>query len=299
MRFELHQLRYFVAVAHHRSFTKAALEHHIAQPSISQQIKYLEGEIGGRLFDRIGNRVFLTTLGEVLLVHAQNILAQLETAEVELREALGTSKGRVVAGSLQITGAHVLPSVLSEFRVKYPGIEVMLREETTAGLLSITKQGLTDISLMSLPIQDSELLVEPLLVEDLWIALPSDHPLAERTEPLALADLAGEPFILMKEGNGFRDVTLGACHRAGFVPHVVFESGNIETIQALVGVGLGISMVPQMARRKDSGTVFRELAAPTPTRTLVLVRRKDRYFSAAARAFRDCMVEVCERMNRQ
>lgn len=283
---ELHHLRYFVAVARTGSFTRAAELSHVAQPSLSQQIRRLEAELGGPLFDRTGGRVRLTPLGEALLPRAERILAEAEAAVREAQELLGLKRGRVVVGTTPISGAHLLPPVVAAFRQRYPGVAVALREESTATLVELTRRGEVDLSLVTLPVRDPDLEAVPLITEDLLLAVPPGHPLAE-AEEVPLGAVAGEPFLLLKEGMGFRNVALAACAAAGFRPEPVFESSYMDTLLALVAVGMGVTLVPRLAARGDGDPAprFVELAPPRPTRTLGLVWRRQGHLSPATRTF--------------
>lgn len=289
---ELHHLRYFEAVARLGSFTKAAAEQHVAQPSLSQQIRRLEEELGAPLFDRTG-RVRLTPVGEALLPRARRILAETETAVHEVQEFLGMRRGRVVVGTTPISGSYLLPPVLAEYRRRHPDVSVTLREEATAVLVELTRRGEVDVSLVTYPVNDPELQVVPLLTEDLLLAVPRGHRVQyEQSVPLSVA--AGEPFILLKEGMGFRYVALESCASAGFTPKVVFESSHMETVQSLVAVGMGVALVPRMTavRDRSPAPVFLELSDPRPTRTLGLAWRRERYMSGAARTFLNLMQQI-------
>lgn len=283
---ELHHLRYFVAVAREGSFTKAAQLHHMAQPSLSQQIRRLEEQLGAPLFDRTGGRVRLTPVGEALLPRAERILADVEAASREVQEFLGLRRGQVVVGTTPITGSHILPPVLAEFRRQYAEVSIILREEPTAVLLELARRGDADVCIVTLPSSDPDLEVVPLITEDLLLAVPPGHPLAD-AGAVPLAAVADEPLIFLKVGMGFRDVAMAACAAAGFQPRVVFESSHMETVQSLVAVGMGLALVPRMTATWGAARapVFLELAPPRPTRTLALTWRGDRYLSQAARAF--------------
>jgi LysR family transcriptional regulator, hydrogen peroxide-inducible genes activator len=291
---ELHHLRYFAAVAFHGSFTRAAEQHHVAQPSLSQQIRRLEEELGAPLFDRTGGRIRLTPVGEALLPRAERILAEVDAAVREVQEFVGVRRGKVVVGTTPITGSYLLPAVLAAFRQEYPGVTVTLREESTVALLDLIRRGEADISVVTNLPHDPDLKAVPLLTEEIVLAVPPGHRLGAATSPVPLSEVAGEPWILLKEGMGFRTVVLEACAAAGFRPRAAFESIHMETVQSLVAAGMGVALVPRMAQLKDRtpAPVFLELAPPRPTRTLALVWRQDRYLPQAARAF----VEVTTRI---
>ncbi|MOA12592.1 Hydrogen peroxide-inducible protein activator [compost metagenome] len=196
-------------------------------------------------------------------------------------------RGRLVVGTLPITGSHILPIVLPAFGARYPQIEVVLVEDTTAKLEQLTASGGTDLSLLSLPLIDSSLTSIPFLEEEICLAVPPQHSLALREDGIDIAELQSEPFIGLKRGQGFRQITVDLCEQAGFLPRIVFESSNIETIQSLVAGGMGIAFVPKMLTRvkgADFSPAYLSLKTK-PTRTLVVASRKGRYLSKAAEAF--------------
>lgn len=286
---ELHHLRYFVAVAHHLSFTKAAEECRVAQPSLSQQVRRLEKELHARLFDRVGVRVHLTDVGRILLPRAEEILKAVEDSKAAVQDVMGVKRGRVVLGTLPMTGSRVLPQAVAAFRTRYPEVQVVLREESTAALTEMVMRGETDITLTTLPVVHEELAVMEVLTEDILLAVPPGHKLANMKGPVELIAVAKEPFMVLKQGFGFRDLALQSCRKAGFEPRIAYESAHVDTIQAMVAVGLGVTLVPRMAaeRDRDPAPVFLEVVRPRITRTLALVWRRDRYISSAAAAFLD------------
>lgn len=287
---EFRQMMYAIQIAAERNFSRAAEKLHIAQPSLSQQLSKLEKELGVLLFKRSTNSVELTHAGSVFVSRAQQILDMTEQLQREMDDLADLRKGRVVVGSVPVTGAHVLPDVLPAFRAAYPDIEVVLVEETSKKLEELTVSGATDVCLLSLPISDPALAYRPVIEEGIWLAVPPDHALAAESasdKPMPLARLRDEPFILLKKGQGFRAIAHELCERGGFEPNIVFESGNIETVQALVAAGMGIAFVPHMVIRRDwAGRAPAYLPLEgQPTRTLVLAHRKGRYLSNAAEAF--------------
>jgi len=283
---ELHHLRYFVAVARLGSFTRAAAETHVAQPSLSQQIRRLEEELGTPLFDRSQSPVRLTDAGEALLPHAESILKQVEQASLAVAERLGLQSGRLILGSLPMTGARLLPAAVAAFRQRYPGVQVTLLEESTRRLTELTLAGETDLTLTTLPLGRPDLQAQHVLTEEILLAVPPGHWLSGASSA-GLRDVAGEPFLLMKPGYGFRDLCLSACRTAGFEPQVAFESAQIETLQAMVAAGLGVTLVPRIATETERrpAPVFLRLDGEPITRTLVLAWRRDRHLSAAAHGF--------------
>ncbi|MDT3426763.1 LysR family hydrogen peroxide-inducible transcriptional activator [Paenibacillus forsythiae] len=288
---ELRQLLYVLQIANERNFSRAAEKLHIAQPSLSQQLSKLEKELGVMLFQRNTSTVELTHAGTKFVDQAQIIIDAVELLRQEMNDISELRTGRVVVGSMPITGAHLLPYVLPVFKRKYPEIDITLLEDSSMNLEKLTASGQTDLSLLSLPLEIPALAYEILGEERIDLAVPPEHPLAARASTgvkTALEELRGESFIVLKEGQGFRKMTVDLCRGAGFDPSVVFESNNMETIQSLVAAGMGVTLVPRFisrAPRSEFVPVYLPLADPVPSRTLVVAYRKGRYLSKAAEAF--------------
>ncbi|NGM81432.1 LysR family transcriptional regulator [Paenibacillus sp. 7124] len=290
---ELRQLLYVLQIANERNFSRAAEKLHIAQPSLSQQLSKLEKELGVMLFQRNTSAVELTHAGTKFVEQAQIIIDAVELLRQEMTDISELRTGRVVVGSMPITGAHLLPHVLPVFKRKYPEIEITLLEDSSMNLEKLTASGQTDLSLLSLPLEISALAYEILGEERIDLAVPPEHPLAKRASTgrrTSLEELKQESFIVLKEGQGFRKMTVDLCRQAGFEPSVVFESNNMETVQSLVAAGMGVTLVPRFisrAPRSEFVPVYLPLADPVPSRTLVVAYRKGRYLSKAAEAFID------------
>lgn len=299
---ELRQLQYALQIAAEKNFSRAAEKLHIAQPSLSQQLSKLEKELGVLLFQRNTISVELTHAGSAFMEKAQMILDMVGQLEREMADISDMKKGRLNVGSLPITGSHVLPRVLPLFHSRFPGIDIHLIEDTTNVLENLTAAGRTDISLLTLPVLDSNLSWEPLLDEEILLAVPPSHPLARHAAPgetaaVSIGQLREEAFIVLKRGQGFRQIALELCRTNGFEPRIVFESSNIETVQSLVAAGMGIAFVPSMIAL-GHGTSFRPVylhLKERPYRTLVAAYRKGRYISKAAEAFMGVMREVMNR----
>ena len=283
---ELHQLRYFLAVARTRHFSRAAERCHVAQPSLSQQIMKLEDELDERLFERTKREVSLTPAGELFRLHAERVLEEVEQARDSVREMRGLLRGRVTLGALPTLAPYFLPERLRVFAEKHPGIEVVVHEDTTAQLAQAVLAKEIDVALVSLPVERTGLAVEKFFDEDLLVALPAGHPLAGKRQ-LTLDDLEHEAFILMKEGHCLSGQALQFCRLNGFAPRVSFRSAQIETVMAFVAAGWGVSIVPAMARRKEEkgGVRYRRLAGMT--RSVGVIYRAARPLNHAARALVD------------
>jgi len=280
---EMHQLRYVVAVARAGNFSRAAEQCHVSQPSLSQQIQKLEEELGERLFDRMKRQAKLTAHGEAFLPRALKILEEVDLARREASDARSLLRGRVIVGVLPTIAPYLLPAVLGDFAQRFPSVEIVAQEETTALLLKLANACEIDFAVASRPIQDRRMEVQDLFTEELRLALPPRHSLT-RKRTVRLADLEKEPFIVMKEGHCLGDQVLNFCERRDLKPTISFRTAQLETIQALVHAGAGISLVPAMAARKKRAGLpeYRSLVSPKPERKIVAIWPKQRPLSRAA-----------------
>lgn len=283
---EMHQLRYVVAVARTGTFSRAAEQCHVAQPSLSQQIQKLEDELGERLFDRMKREAKLTSHGEAFLRRAVRILEEVDAARREATDARDLLRGKLTVGVLPTIAPYLLPGVMAEFTEKFPGVEIVVQEDTTARLLKFALAYEIDFALASVPIDDARLEVKELFAEELLLALPPGHPLTRKRAVVA-GELKGERLIVMKDGHCLGDQVLGFCDRLGVRPAVSFRSAQLETVQALVRAGLGISLIPAMATRSALAdqVEYRPLEKPRPERIIVAAWPRQRPPSRAAAEF--------------
>ncbi len=281
---ELHQLRYFCAVAETGSFSRAAEQSHISQPSLSQQIMKLEDELGARLFDRLGRSVRLTDVGKTFLPRARSVLRELEAAKgdvVERKESIG---GPVSVGVIPTVAPYFLPPQLTSFSRKFPQALLTIVEEITPVLLDRLRAGAIDVAILALPIRGHEFETAPLLTERLFAALPKNHKFAKRRS-LFLKDLRSEPFLLLRDGHCFRDTAVAACDRARLHPQIIFESGQFSSLLSMVGAGMGVSIVPEMAIEKNSPCRYVHIADEPAARTIGTVVLRGRSLTRAHNAF--------------
>ena len=294
---EMHQLRYVVAVARAGNFSRAAEQCHVSQPSLSQQIQKLEEELGERLFDRMKREAKMTPHGEAFLPRALKILEEVDVAKREASDAHSLLRGRVIVGVLPTIAPYLLPAVLVDFVKKFPGVEIVVHEETTAQLLKLANVCEIDFAVASRPIHDPRMEVKDLFTEELRLALPPRHSLT-RKRTVRLTDLEKEPFIVMKEGHCLGDQVLNFCERRDLKPTISFRSAQLETIQALVHSGVGISLVPAMAARNKHAGVpeYRSLARPKPERKIVAIWPKQRPLSRAANVLLKQIAAKCKEL---
>lgn len=287
---ELRQLEYFLVVAREGNVTRAARKLYTAQPSLSRQIQKLEDELGAPLFDRSKRGMRLTAVGETFLRYVEGGFGQFEAGRQAVRDLLGPQHGHVRMAFLPAVGADLLPEALAAFRDRYPDVQFTLRQSTTLETLNWLQAGEVDLCIATaLPYErsDSPFHSAPLLVEELYAALPPRHPLADR-EVVDLATLANDPFVLVGGGSGLRRVIEAACQRVGFIPRVAVEGDDLATVRGLVAAGLGVSLLPALALHEWGR--LRPVIVPiasAPTWTVEVVWHAERYLPVATRTFRD------------
>jgi len=281
---ELHQLRYFCAVAEAGSFSRAAELAHVAQPSLSQQILKLEAELGARLFDRLGRSVRLTESGKTFLPRARAVLRELEAARGDVSEGKDSISGHATVGVIPTVSPYFLPPILAAFSKHFPDAAVSVVEDITPVLLDRLRAGAIDLAILALPIRGHEFESLPLLTEPLFAALPKKHELSRRSQ-VSLRELRKEPFLLLRDGHCFRENAIAACDRARVSPQVVFESGQFSSLLGLVGAGMGISLVPAMAVSRAPDVKFVRIADREATRTIGALALRGRSLSRAQQAF--------------
>lgn len=281
---EIHQLRYFCAVAETGNFTRAAEREQVAQPSLSQQIIKLEEELGVRLFHRLGRTVRLTEPGQIFLPRAHTILNELKAVKDEVKSKQLAASGPVSVGVIPTIAPYFLPARIGSFCRKYPDSNITVFEDVTARLMNRLRAGLIDLAIMALPTRGHDLECFPLLTERLFAIFPKDHKLA-RKQSILLGELRSEPFLLLRDDHCFRETAVELCKRAGILPRVVFESGQFSSIVSMVGAGLGISIVPEMALERRPDCSFVLIADERAGRTIGVAVLKGHFLSAVQKAF--------------
>ena len=281
---ELRHLRYFAAVAEELHFGRAAERLGIAQPPLSQQIKSLEELVGHTLFER-RPRVRLTPAGEALLEVARRMLSQMEEGLYSTRRVGRGEAGKITVGFAASILTTALPEILRTYRERFPGVELRLRELSSAAQAAALSEGGIDVGFVREAVEHGAgLICEPILREEFVAVLPPAHRLAKRRE-LPLGELAGEPFIHFPRAvaPALYDQLGEACRRAGFQPRVVQEAQEWLTILGLVEAGLGVSLVPDSFRRlRWGGVQYRPLAPPREFTDVFVCRREAGHAPAVA-----------------
>ncbi|TKA10734.1 LysR family transcriptional regulator [Actinacidiphila oryziradicis] len=290
---QLQQLVYFLAVADTRHFTRAAERTHVAQPSLSQQIRALERELGAELFSRARGHIALTDAGETLLPLARRIIADTETATQEVQELLQLRRGRVRLGATPSLCTGLLPEVLRDYHRQYPGIQLIIEEGGSRDLVRELATGSLDLALIVLPLQshDPALAATPLLHEDLVAVSAADAPPLAGTAQIQVEDLRDRPLVMFRRGYDLRELTVNACRAAGFEPTFSVEGGEMDAVLGFVEAGLGPAVLPGMVAERRPGVRATPFAPPGMQRTIALAHRKDAEPPRAARELRRVLME--------
>jgi DNA-binding transcriptional LysR family regulator len=293
MQMQLHQLRYFVAVAEVRHFTQAADIVGITQPSLSKQVHALETALGAPLFERVRGNITLTAAGEVLLPLARRILADVDTATREVQELVGLRRGRVRLGATPSLATSLAPPVLRRFRDAHPTVDLRVEESGSQDLVRDLLRGELDLALIILPAQgaDPGLRAEPILRESLVVASLGEVPGTSPNGELRVTDLRDQPLVMFREGYDLRDATLQACRNAGFEPSLSVDGGEMDAVLGFVEAGLGVALVPGMVVARRPGVRVTRLAPPGVRRTIAVARRRDAVPTHAGRELRRILME--------
>jgi DNA-binding transcriptional LysR family regulator len=238
---DLRQLEYFVAVARHRHFGRAAEAAYVSQPALSQQVRRLEAELGIALLRRTSRGVELTPAGADLLVRAEAILADVAQARGAMDEHAGVVRGAV--GVAATPDALRLPDALAAFHRDHPGVRLALRHASASEALALLRRGAVDLAVLSVgPEATDGLHATPLAEESLRAIAAPDDPF--RGAVVRLEELRGRAFVLAEPGTALRELVMDACQAVGFSPVPLLEVGDPATVRFLVNAGLGVSLVP-------------------------------------------------------
>jgi DNA-binding transcriptional LysR family regulator len=264
---ELRQLRYFVAVAEERHFGRAAKKLRLSQPPLSTQIKGLEEELGVKLFQRSTRQVALTDAGRTFLERAEGILEAVEEAKEAAKGADEGARGRLEIGFISSATLGLLPPAIRLFRERFGGVEIELRELTSAQQIDALYAGEIRVGLVRLPLRAPGLRFEPLQEESFLVALPSGHPL-EALESVPLEAMVDQPLIFFTRQlmPSLHAQIVELFQRVGAFPNVVQHAVHLQTIVGLVASDVGLAILPEPAKRLSrEGVVYRSLDAPDAT----------------------------------
>jgi LysR family hydrogen peroxide-inducible transcriptional activator len=294
----LTELRYIVAVARERHFSRAAEACFVSQPTLSISIKKLEDELGTQIFERGGAEVTLTPIGNEIVSQAQLVLdevAKIKTLAVQGRDPLN---GPLTVGVIFTIGPYLLPRIMKSVIRKHPSMPLILFENQTHKLLEQLRNGEIDVAILAEPFDTTGLEVLPLYDEDFVVAVPKGHAWTTK-KAVASSDLEKETMLLLGIGHCFRDQVLEVCPEAARYAQnsggiqKSFEGSSLETIRHMVASGLGITVLPKMAVEslaKDPMLFHIGFEKPIPTRRVVMVSRRSFARQAAVQKLADVIL---------
>jgi DNA-binding transcriptional LysR family regulator len=304
---EYRQLKYVLKVAEEKSFSLAAKKLYISQPSLSQLILKLEEKIGSPLFDRNCTPLRLTYVGEMYIEMARQIIDISDQFTKKVDDTVNLRRGRLTIGSSPFRNTYFLSQVIPVFKYNFPGIELILREDTTRQLEEFARDGLTDFSLSLLPINTNIFDYEELFQEKILLALPPNHPLCfkfdrhpgdyKKLPIIKLKEVCDTPFILMNQGQKLQQTLFDLCDKAHFKPRILLETQSMDAAQALVGAGMGAALLPDTlvrANQPHKSPCYFALT-DTPPRTVIIIYRKGRYLSKPAVEFISLLKEFLQK----
>lgn len=270
----LKQIRYFEALARHRHFGRAAEDCAVTQPALSMQIKELEENLGTPLLERATRQIGLTAFGEVFLTRAREILRRVDELGDLARATLGRPSGRLRLGVIPTVAPYLLPAICTGLALEYPDLIPILRETVTPRLLEELLDGRLDAAILALPVSEPSLREMPLFSERFVLIRPAEDAAKPVPEPETLGEMR---LLLLEEGHCFRDQALSFCKLQPSRPREMLDGSTLSTLVQMVGAGIGVTLLPEMALPVESRSAPISVAhfrAPEPSRRIGMVWRR-------------------------
>jgi LysR family transcriptional regulator, hydrogen peroxide-inducible genes activator len=268
----LRDLKYLVAVAEYGHFRKAAESCFVSQPGLSVQIKKLETTLGIQLIERTNKTVLLTESGHAIAAEARQILQLVDEMYQTARSYKDPYSGELKLGIIPTIAPYLLPYIMQALSHTFPNLTIYLVEEQTALLLEKLKTGKIHAALLALPVAEKNITASTLFEEDFFLAVSSKDPLAKR-KSVNEADLSLQNLILLEEGHCLREQTLVLCQKLRVNENKNFQATSLETLRHMVAMGVGITLMPEIACKKADNIRYLPFDQPKPTRTVGLVWR--------------------------
>jgi LysR family transcriptional regulator, hydrogen peroxide-inducible genes activator len=270
----LRHFRYFDALAQHGHFGRAAEACGVSQPALSIQMKELEEIVGLQLVERSARQVRLTGFGEVFLLRVRDILRAVEELASLARTGSEELSGRLRVGVIPTVAPYLLPKVIQGLSERFPDLDLRLREAVTHKLVGDLIEGRLDVAIVALPISEPSLEEQQLFTEEFVLV----RPLADAAKPVPPPESLRElRLLLLEEGHCFRDQALAFCKLPSASPRDIMEGSSLSTLVQMVGAGIGVTLIPQMAiavETRIAAVSIARLPEPRPARTIGLVWRK-------------------------
>lgn len=265
----LRQMSFLVAVAEEMNFTRAAARCHVTQPTLSSGLRELEDRLGVKLVERTSRSLLITEVGEQIVEEARRLLDGAHRVETLAKAYLNPSEGDLRLGAIPTIGPYLLPRAIPEIRDAFPQLRVFMREEMTESLLDGVESGRLDLALIALPFETGTLATAPLFSDGYHLATPESLPLEEARRDLDL--------LLLERGHCLQRHALAAIDTSAFRRNTYFEATSLPTLIAMVGEGLGMTLLPDLAVRtgvtEGQGVRLTPLPDACPRRVTLVWRR--------------------------
>lgn len=282
---DIRQLSYFIEVAKHQSFTKAAQALHVTQPTLSKMVKNLEQEMDVSLFDRSSRKVRLTDAGEVVFIQAQKIVNSLDDLSSSLYDVMNLNKGKIKIGLPPVISTLFFPTIIAAFQSRYPDVTVILVEDGAKKVEEKVADGEVDLGFVMLPVDAERFDVVPFVDQEIKLLVHEAHPLAN--QPIRdLIDFKDDPFLLLSKEFTLNGRTVEFCRSEGFEPKIAYESSQWDFIVGMVEKNLGVTLMPKLIcdRVQDGPFKMVSLTQTFPWR-LGIIMAKNRYVPYVSREF--------------
>lgn len=288
----IQSMKYLAALAKYMHFGKAAKKCFVSQPTLSMQIKKLEDRLGVQLLERTNKSVRLTEAGLQIAEHAFNVLREVDAIKEKAQVMRDPFTGQVNLGIIPTCAPYFLPLVCPSLSEVYPHLKIFLMEAQTPFLLDELKTGKLDIAIMGFPVKDNHLHAEVLYTEELLLALPKNHAWSNKKN-IDTQELSGENLLLLTDGHCLRDQALSLCEENNAEELPNFKATSLETLRHMVASGIGMTLMPQLACRKDDGLTYIRFQNEAVSRQLGLVWRKA---SGRTLLFKDLIKQIKKTM---
>ena len=295
---DFEKLRTFYTIARTKSFTKAAEELNLTQPAVSSQISSLEEKYGIRLFERIGRKVYLTKAGEVLLPYAEKIIAMFEEAKLAITKIKDPTFGKLNFGASMISGIHIIPGILEEFKRAYPKIETHVRITYAYEILNLIEENEIDFGIIDergTERAKTIFEIEPLVEDRLILVVHPDHKLAKRKR-IKIKELKKENLILTEKRSSLRAFFELSLTKKGLTLFPFMEFGNVEAVKKMVEKGLGVAVLSVLSIKEEvefgllKGIEIEDIDTK---RSVLLIKRKEKEFFPVTKLFIEYLKRKC------
>jgi LysR family cyn operon transcriptional activator len=288
----LRHIRYLLAVAEHRNFTRAADALHVSQPALSQFIRQLEAELGGQLFDRSGRVVRLTDFGSAYVEHVRRALVDLEAGRRALHDVRDLSRGQLRLAFTPTFTEYLVAPLVRHFNALYPGIALDLKEDSLEAIEKALTDDQIDVAIGFADVRSAEIEVEPLFSERLLLVVGGAHPLVTKPHTVTPQELAALPLALLTSSFSARAYVDSYFQSNGIRPRIALQANSISVVLKIVRGGEIATVLPSAMQQEHADLTYVPLDPAFPGRTVALLKRKGAYSSAASSTFSAILREM-------